>query len=562
MKQQSFKILLIYPPPNASTAASAPSGDIQNIPYGLLSLAAEAKRKGCCVDVLNLFTFAWDEISAIVQSRKADLYGISCFTSNRKGAVLMADLIRGFHPEACIVTGGPHPTAVPAEMLENCRSIDIVVTGEGEETFLEIVEKLKQGEKPVGIPGSFWREADKPVKGGPRKPIKQLDSLANIFHYFNEYILLTTRGCHWDCTFCGSAQMWGRKTRSHSPEFVAEMLETIVNRNRQKRVAIKDETFTSDKDYVAEICNKILTRRLNFLWSCDTRADSLDEETLYIMRKAGCLRISFGIESASKKILKNLNKKTDPGKVKDATLLAKRFGFQVRFYMIVGSRGETLETLQESLDFIETVKPNQVLFNPFTVFPGTKEFEIAESNGLIRKKDYFSEDFLEFTPVLAQKNRLEIYQWISQNSGMRKIWDYSVSELEETAKIFPDLSSVYVELAAANYREGNYDQTRAFIEKALSMGYPLPGICYNYLACISALRGDYRKALEHLLHAKKQGYHRVVEENLEIARNWAIKLSKGFKSLLELEADSSFEVTRVKEQPMTPGKIGNSADGC
>lgn len=559
MKQKSFKTVLIYPPPgdNLTNAdAEAVSGDIQNIPYGLLSLSAVARHQGYDVEVLNLFTFPWAEISDMIKDRKADLYGISCFTSNRRGAVFMADLIRRHHPKSCIITGGPHATALPKEMLENCSAIDLVVTGEAEDTLLEIIAKLEQAERPTGIPGTFWRHRGKPVAGGIRKPVEKLDDLPNIFRYFNEYILITARGCPWDCTFCGSALMWGRQVRRHSAEAAAGMLETMVNRNGQKTVAIKDETFTHDKGYVRQFCNTILKRGLNFVWSCDTRADSLDEEILYWMRKAGCLRISIGVESAAQNILKNLNKKTEIETVKQATRLAKQFGFQIRFYMIVGSRGETLQTLQESLDFIEEVKPSQVVFNPFTVFPGTKEFDIAESKGLIRKEDFFTGDFPVWIPVAADESRRDIYNWICRHAGLHRVWDYTVSMLEETVNIFPDLPPVYVELAGAHYREGDRDKTEFFIEKALSMGYPLPGICYNYLACVAADRADYPKAVEYLLHAKKQGYHRVVENNLDTAKKWAMKIKQGINLPLELEADCGFEVTRPRQQPMTPGKIG------
>ena len=132
-----MRIVLIYPPPwkialpgrepafcddgppAGLDAARVLTGDILNVPYGLLSLAAQARRDGHDVTVLNLFTFAWHDIRRILETHEARLYGLSCFTSNRRGALALARLIRQLHPRAHIVAGGPHATALPEEMLSS-----------------------------------------------------------------------------------------------------------------------------------------------------------------------------------------------------------------------------------------------------------------------------------------------------------------------------------------------------------------------------------------------------------------------------------------------------------
>ncbi len=571
-----MRIVLLYPPPwkialpgeTLENPADGPppgidhrvlSGDILNIPYGLLSLAAQAKQDGHDVAVLNLFTFLWRDITKIITHYRADLYGLSCFSANRRGTLMLARLIRKTYPAAHIAVGGPHASALPAEMLRYCDAIDTVIIGEGEDTFKELIIGLQPGgTQPTGIPGTAWR-TKKGIEVGPsRKRIKNLDQLASLHDYFNEYILITSRGCPWNCTFCCSPSLWGKKRSVHSATAVLDMMETVVNTHGQKAVAIKDETFTQNKPHVLAICRGILKRKLNFLWSCDTRADVLDEELLFSMRTAGCRRISLGIESASAAVLQGINKNLNLDTVRNATALAKKFGFQVRFYMIVGSRNETLQTLQESIDFIKEVRPNQVIWNPFTLLPGSQDFVIAEQKGEATREMFFSDHFFELCPLLrvpdAGENR-KIIDWLLHNSGLQTIWDYSAAECEEILELFPDLPAARLELAGAYYREGNLAAAKAAVLQALAGDVPLPGIGYNVLACIAARQGDFKSMLKYLIQARQNGFHKVVEENVAEAQKWIRAGGPNSAAALSLKADTDFEVTRPTMQPTTPGKI-------
>jgi radical SAM superfamily enzyme YgiQ (UPF0313 family) len=155
-----MRILLLNPPPwkipapgeEADPSGEGPpegwsperrfDGDEVVIPYGLLSLAAQALRAGHDVKVFNAYVFAWRDITDLIRHLPADLYGLSCFTGNRRGAVSLSRLIRKMHPQATIVVGGPHADALPREMPEHCEAIDGIVTGEGETTFSELVDGL------------------------------------------------------------------------------------------------------------------------------------------------------------------------------------------------------------------------------------------------------------------------------------------------------------------------------------------------------------------------------------------------------------------------------------
>ncbi|MCP4715518.1 MAG: B12-binding domain-containing radical SAM protein, partial [Deltaproteobacteria bacterium] len=570
-----MRIVLLYPPPWKIPAAGEPvdtdgegpppgldtrqllSGDILNIPYGLLSLAAQSRRAGYDVTVLNLFSFAWTVIEQIISAVPADLFGLSCFTSNRRGTLGLARLIRQLHPTTHIAVGGPHATALSLEILRHAAAIDTVVIGEGEQTFLELAACLAQRTDPDGIAGTARCRGGAEVLGRPRQRIADLDGLAVPCEFFNEYILMTSRGCAWDCAFCASSAIWGRTCRRHSPEYILDMLDAVVNCNEQKAVAIKDETFTQNREQVLALCKGIRERRLSFLWSCDTRADALDDELLYALRSAGCQRISIGVESGSPDILAALQKQIDLETVRRVTGQAKRFGLQIRFYMIVGSPGETLESLRDSLDFVAALQPNQVVYSPFTLLPGTHNFLQAEQAGRVSREQFFTEDFFEMSPLqdAAIPEQRELRDWILEHSGLQEVWSYGVEECTEILSLFPDHSAAWLDLAGAHYRQGQYKETERCCRRAQELGYPLPGLIYNYYACCALNQGEPKGMLENLIQAGQAGFHDVVEQNIEAAQNWIKAGGPDAARPLELRAGHDFEVTRPLQQPMTPGRI-------
>src|SRR5690606_647850 len=214
-----------------------------------------------------------------------------------------------------------------------------------------------------------------------RRALQKLDDLTSPQDYFATHILMTSRGCPWQCTFCGAETTWGRGFRGHSVPYVVDAIEQALSRLPVRMIQIKDDTFTANKKRALEICAEIKRRNINFLWSCDTRVDVLDAELLLAMRRAGCQRLSLGVESGSDVILKNIDKKIDAKEIIEATNLAKSVGIQVRYFMMLGNRGETKETFQETLRFLDRALPHQYVFSCLSVYPGTRDFYAAVEAG-------------------------------------------------------------------------------------------------------------------------------------------------------------------------------------
>ena len=223
-----MRIALVYPPPWKIAGPGDPANvhgedgpppeykhgdldaDFYQTPYGLFALGAQAIRAGHQVKVLNLSSYEWNKVEEIIAKLDAELWGMSCWTANRRGVKLVSEVIKRRHPGTHVVVGGPHATPLGPELLRNYPHVDTVCLGESDVTFLEIVSRLQKGEHTRGIAGSVYREGNEVLEGPSRKSVANLDDLASPHDYFDTHIMMTSRGCAWSCTFCGSETTWGR----------------------------------------------------------------------------------------------------------------------------------------------------------------------------------------------------------------------------------------------------------------------------------------------------------------------------------------------------------------
>lgn len=571
-----MRIVLLYAPPwkiplrgEVPDPVDGPPGDIQpgdldpdffQIPFGLLTLAAQCLRAGHDVKVLNLSGFAWKHVEHVVASLDAELWGMSCWTANRRGVALVAREIRTRHPRAHIVIGGPHATPLAREMLTHHPEIDTVVTGEGEATFAELIERLTEAKPLAGLAGAWVRESGAITRGPERENLKDIDGLASVFDWFDTHILMTSRGCPWQCTFCGADTTWGRGFRGTSVARVLDELETALARLPVRMIQIKDDTFTTNKKRVIELCRGIRARNLRFVWSCDTRVDVLSDELLYEMRLAGCQRMSLGVESGSPKVLSAIDKRITVDEIIASTELAKKYGIRVRYYMMVGNRSEGWREFQETLRFLERAKPHECLFSCLSVYPGTRDFHDAEAAGWLQREVYFSGDFQEFkVPFDASAEDAErMARWFDENKGLKTLYREGVTERRAILERLGDHSLAHLDLGVALYEAGELDEAEVHLARALALEHPLPGVVYNYLACVSAARGDHHDALDRLQKGiAVDPQHPSLLASHERATRWLEGGGAARGEPLALEASNAFQLLERTAQPTLPGPLSN-----
>jgi radical SAM superfamily enzyme YgiQ (UPF0313 family) len=569
-----MRVALLYPPPwKIAAPGEAPyvhdgppegyregdlDGDFYQTPYGLFTLAAQLLRAGHHVKVLNLSAYPWQRVEQVVAELDADVFGMSCWTANRRGVGFTADAIRAHHPRAHIVVGGPHAAPLSREMLTHHRAIDSVSVGESEHTLLELTERLAQGASLDGLAGAVVRRGADIVKGPPRTAVADLDELTSPHRVFDTHIVMTSRGCPWACTFCGAESQWGRGFRANSVPYVVDALERALERLPVKMIMIKDDTFTTNKKRVLELCRAIRDRRLSFVWSCDTRVDLLSDELLYEMRLAGCERLSLGVESGAPDILAQVDKKITVDDILESTELAKKYGIKVRYFMMLGNRGETRRTFEQTLRFLDQAKPHEYIFSCLSIYPGTRDFAEAEAQGWLDRNIYFQERFQELkTPFDADEECTALMnEWFHGHSGLQRVYQEGLDERRAVLERLGDHPSAHVDLGAAYYQTGDERAAEHHFERALEVGYPLPGLALNYLACIAARRGDYERMMNLFSDAaRRDPQHYVLVRNVDVARRWFRENGAARGLPLDLHAKHDFQLLERTIQPTLPGPL-------
>ncbi len=573
-KADSMRIALLYPPPWKIPAPGEPAppdgegppgeyaegdldGDFFQTPYGLFALGAQALRAGHAVKVINLSAFTWSKVETVLRELRADVYGLSCWTANRRGVALVAREIKRLQPAAHVIVGGPHATPLAREMLAHHAPIDTVSIGESELTFLELLDRLRDGKDVAGVPGTAYRVGDRIEVAPERAAIEDLDALASPHDYFDTHIVMTSRGCPWRCTFCGAEASWGRGYRAQSVSFVLDALEKAVARAPVKMIQIKDDTFTTNRKRVIELCRGMRERNIRMLWSCDTRVDVLGDELLREMRLAGCERLSLGVESGSQKILDAIDKKITVDEIVRSTELAKKYGIKLRYYMMIGNRGETRDTFAETLRFLEYAKPHQYIFACLSVYPGTRDYDMAVEAGWLDAAFYFERDFQELKTTFdaTDEDTTFFRDWFQQNKGLHEGPREGVEECRAILERLGDHHAAHMDLGGAYYREGRLDEAERHVLRALDLEYPAPGLALNYLGCIAARRGDIAGMKERFSEAmRRDPQHWVLVRNVQRVRDWA---TQGGAGRPDLVAEHEFQLLERSAQPTLPGPLSD-----
>lgn len=361
-------------------------------PLGLSSIAALLRREGFDATLVNLSAFSWPRVERLLRRERPDVLGVSAFTFNRHEAMRVAALGRAANPDCLIVAGGPHATHMPRHLLENYPSLDLVVRGEGEETFLAIAReaaagRLRPGMAPAAHLGGISGRDGGVVKETPERPVIQdLDRLphpaANLHTLGVETesqfeFIITSRGCPAACTFCSSPEFWGRALRFRSAAHMIEEVRLLRERHGVVYLSVRDDTFTANRQRVLDFCRGLVSERIDLLWDCQSRVNIVDEERLVWMRRAGCTHIQYGVESGSPRMLERLNKGIRLDEIRRAAALTRRVGLGLSIYLITGIPEENDADLESTLRLIEEIRPHDGLVSPLTVYPGTALHEEA-----------------------------------------------------------------------------------------------------------------------------------------------------------------------------------------
>ena len=385
-----MKILLIQPPPRKIVTE-----EIIVPPLGISYLAAVSEKSGHTVSVIDAFAEGLDinSLEERVKKIAPDLIGMTGMTPVIDNAIKTARVCRRY--VKYIVIGGPHVSVARKKIFEQFPDIDYAIQGEGEISFLSLLNAIERNTDTNNISGLITKEFENP----PAQFINNLDGLPFPARHLllNEkyrYILsrgrittmFTSRGCPYHCIFCDKA-VFGSRWRGRSASNVLDEIEHIVKDLNIKSIIFYDDLFTFKRERVKEICQGILDRRLEIEWKCEGRVNMVDEDTLKMMKIAGCSMIAYGVESGNQKGLDYLNKGIKVEQIRRAFELTRKVGIKPMAYFILGIPVETYEDELKTIDFAKEIRPAYAQFSILSPTPGTKLYDDAIRMGWYREVD-------------------------------------------------------------------------------------------------------------------------------------------------------------------------------
>ena len=394
-------------------------------PLGLIYLASYVKHHE--IKILDLYGLGVDKIEKVdhlyrkgvsnskeivrmIKEYDPEVVGISCnFTEYSQDAFEVVKLVKDNFKNAIVVIGGAHVTMDAVNTLKNNQSIDILVRGEGEITFQELLDTLqKKGDLSV-IKGLTYKNNNGEIISNPDReliedinelPMLDRSKLETMGAYLktntralafvkNEPVasIMTSRGCPFNCIFCSTKMVWRRKWRPRSPQNVVKEIEMLVNNYGAKEIAIYDDQFIVEKQRVIDICDLLIEKKIKISLSIPsgTSVWLADEELLRKMKAAGFYRICFPIETGNENTMKFIRKPVNLLMAKKMIALTNKIGIWTQGNFIIGFPYETKEEIETTIKYAFNSGLDYALFYIAKPFAGSEMYEIFKQENLLAR---------------------------------------------------------------------------------------------------------------------------------------------------------------------------------
>ncbi len=444
-----MRVCLINPPRIQPKAWGKPNV----FPPIAMASAAAVLEKNHSVSIIDSPTEGWENLLELDKTKyrvglsaetiaervakwKPDIVGLEIpFSGWSRTAFEVATTAKKVNQNIKVILFGLHPSSRPEDCLQN-ENVDFIIIGEPEKTISELVDALAEEKRDFKvIDGLGFREKGKPILTKKRAVIEDLDSLpfpARHLLPMNVYaqavrqnplrgeihkpytIVITSRGCPYNCVFCSNCIVWGKKWRPRSPKNVVDEIEQVIKTFGIAQIDFSDDNMTLDKERMIQICDLIVARGLKFEWFTPNgiRADTLDEGLLRKMKAAGCKKIRIAPESGVQRIVNDVIKKNlDLKTVEQAVVLCKKVGIKVGCFFVIGLIGETKADIEETINFAYKLKglgADTFIFSIAMPLYGTAFYEQAKQKGFLR------EGFCDYA-LAATEPQVETPEWSAKD---------------------------------------------------------------------------------------------------------------------------------------------------
>ena len=344
---------------NAATVPSGPTGPGRTFPpLGPLYLTAALEMHGCRVDFRDYLVSDHPDPPTIDHfcrflDAPAPLLAVGGYAAMLPYIVYATRAAKERNPELTIILGNLGPSEVAYELMEAFPHIDFVIRGEAEETLVELLDTLETG-RFEEVRGLCFRTQGVVVLNPPRPRIRDLDALPIPaydridFDRYSRGMIVTSRGCPYDCSFCGVPEYWHRRYETRSVDNVLDEIQVLDRAHGVDRVFLADDTFVLQRDRVLEFTDKLAERGVPLKWQCWARVDLVDESLLQAMAAAGCTRVIYGVEAGSESVLRQFRKGFTPRSAQEAVRLTLTY-MEAWTTFIFGVPFETMDDMEATL---------------------------------------------------------------------------------------------------------------------------------------------------------------------------------------------------------------------
>lgn len=392
-----MKVLLIryHDRGNINTRLPESLNKVQGVlpPLGIAYIASALEKEGYEVKILDVIALnlITQEVCLEINDEAPDIVGITAMTSSIRGALEAAKLAKNFG--AITVMGGPHLAIYPEETL-SYDFVDYGVIGEGEYPMLELVKAIESRQPIQNIKGLVYKEDGKVRINEayivpdldkipfPARHLLPMEKYSSIIGLHPVTTMISTRGCPYHCGFCFKGPS-DKKYRTRSAQNVVDEMELAVKKYEVREIMFYDDVLTFKRDHIIKICNEILKRGLKVKWESPTRVDNVDFDLLKLMRKAGCIRLRYGVESGDPDILKLMRKGITLSMVRDAFKWTKKAGIETFAYFMIAYIHETPQTIKKTISVAKNLNPDLIMFTVTTPYPGTHLYGMGQKEGFI-----------------------------------------------------------------------------------------------------------------------------------------------------------------------------------
>lgn len=409
MKEEKIKILLINPPffLEERYGKNLRHFGALSEPLGLAYIAANLEKYGYPVKILDCpaLNIGIKDLETELKKDNYGIIGLTMLTPMYSKVKQSAEIIKRILPESKIIAGGAHATALPKETLNDIKPIDFICIGEGENTMAELAEALEHNKPTDQIAGLAYRKNGEIAITRPREFEKNLDNFpppARHLLPMEKYTLTTSRtkgigycptlivarGCPFNCSYC--SHPFGRTFRHHSIKRIIDEIKELMDKYNIDQMNMEADTLTANKDFLMELCAEMERSGIGkkIKWTCESRVDTIDEEMLIAMKKAGCWQISYGVETGTQRLLDFINKGEKLEQFERIFKLTKKMGIAIRGFFMLGLPTETREESLQTIAFAKKLDPLWAQFTVAVPYPGTPLFEMLKTQNKIRTYDW------------------------------------------------------------------------------------------------------------------------------------------------------------------------------